>query len=190
MLNDSNSWKKLRSLWLSLIIEGLMKDYKSKKQLASMFARNYPSIVHSFVTDDQEQDSSVMSLIVQIFTVPSLTLYLIERCSALSGTLQGFLNLLQESQKEDGQLVLQHEERNEFERGLSSLLDLTYLLNVVPSPEQWTDGLRTSFQAGVGKVLEILWMIQGMDGMKWQVGQHLLLLLLPLLLFLLHLLLL
>ena len=29
----------LRSLWLTLMIEGLMKDYESKKQLASMFAR-------------------------------------------------------------------------------------------------------------------------------------------------------
>ena len=172
LLNDSNSWKKVRSLWLTLMIEGLMKDYDSKKQLASLFARNYPSIVHSFITDDQEKDSSIMCLSVQIFTVPSLTLYLIEHCDALSRMLQGFVNLLLESQEEDGQLVLQHEEKSEFERGLSSLYDLTYLLNVVPSPDQWTDGLRRNFLNGVAKALEILKMMQGMDGMKRQVGQH------------------
>ena len=172
LLNDSNSWKRVRSLWLTLMIEGLMKEYESKKQLASLFARNYPSIVHSFITDDQEKDSSIMCLSVQIFTVPSLTLYLIEHCDALSRMLQGFVNLLLESQEEDGQLVLQQEEKSEFDRGLSSLYDLTYLLNVVPNPNQWTDGLRVNFMKGVAKILEILKMMQGMDGMKRQVGQH------------------
>jgi len=172
LLNDSNTWKKARNLWTSLMIEGLMKDYDSKKQLASLFTTNYPSIMHSYIMDDQERESSIMTLSVQIFTVPSLTLHLMEHCDALSRMLQGFINLLQESMEEEGVLVLQHEEKDEFQRGLNSLYDITYLLNVVPGPDQWTDGLRQSFISGVARVLNILKMMQGMDSMKRQVGQH------------------
>ena len=103
-LNDSNSGKKLRSHGLSLMIEGHMEDYDSKRQLASRFVRSYPSIVHSFVTDDQERDSSARSLIVHIFTGNGLTLYLNEYDAGLSGMRQGLLNRRQESQMQDSQL--------------------------------------------------------------------------------------
>ena len=31
----------------------------------------------------------------------------------------------------------QHDEKSKFQRGLTSLYDLTYLLAVVPRPDQW-----------------------------------------------------
>ena len=49
---------------------------------------------------------------------------------------------------------------------------MTYLLAVVPSPVQWNNAMRSSFKAGCCKVLEVLAMMQGMDKMKRQVGQH------------------
>ena len=103
-LNDSNSGKKPRSLEHSLMIEGHMEDYDSKRQLASRFVRSYPSIVHSFLTDDQEPDSSARSLIVPICTGNWLTLYLNEYGAGMSGKRQGLLNRRQESQEEDSQL--------------------------------------------------------------------------------------
>jgi len=175
LLNDINSWKQVRGLWLSLIIDGLMKDYDSKRELAKIFANNYTNIVGDFIVDDQERESSIMSLSVQIFTVPSLAIYLIENCDALSKLLQGFLNLLNENVDENDKLVLTAwvvEEKSEFQRGLSSLYDLTYLLNVVPTEDQWNEKLRTNFKNGVSKALQILSMMQGMDSMKRQVGQH------------------
>jgi len=175
LLNDVNTWKQVRGLWLSLIIDGLMKDYESKRELATIFANNYTNIVGDFIIDDQERESSIMSLSVQIFTVPSLAIYLIENSDALSKLLQGFLNLLNESVNEHDKLVLNSwlvEEKNEFQRGLSSLYDLTYLLNVVPTEEQWTESLRGNFKNGVAKALQILSMVQGMDSMRRQVGQH------------------
>eukprot|EP00092_Neocalanus_flemingeri_P020804 GFUD01022541.1.p1 GENE.GFUD01022541.1~~GFUD01022541.1.p1 ORF type:complete len:1872 (+),score=427.20 GFUD01022541.1:98-5617(+) len=175
LLNDVNSWKQVRSLWLSLIIDGLMKDYESKRELATIFANNYTNIVGDYIIDDQERESSIMSLSVQIFTVPSLAIYLIEKCDALTKLLQGFLNLLNENVNEEEQLVLNSwlvEEKSEFQRGLSSLYDLTYLLNVVPTEDQWTDSLRVNFKNGVAKALQILSMMQGMDSMRRQVGQH------------------
>ena len=42
----------------------------------------------------QEKDASVMSLSVQIFTVPSISLYLLEHHNALSQMMHGFVGLL------------------------------------------------------------------------------------------------
>ena len=81
---------KVRNLWLSLLIGGLMKDYESKKRLSVIFAKNYPLIVDDYLRDDQEKDASIMSLSVQIFTVPSLALHLIEYCDAMAKLIQGF----------------------------------------------------------------------------------------------------
>ena len=192
LLNDWNSWKQVRSLWLELIIDGLMKDYDSKQKLSVIFAQNYQEIVEDYYCDDQERESSIMSLSVQIFTVPSLAHHLIEKCDAMSKMLRGnvynalfyfapqilisgFITLLSENKDESGALDFNAwvvEERSEFQRGLMSLYDLTYLLSVVPGPERWTDALRTNFRNGAVKVLEVLSMMQGMDQMKRQTGQH------------------
>ena len=56
MLNDVSSWKEVRSLWLSLLIDGLMKDYDSKKELATRFTQNYPGILSDFISDDQVEN--------------------------------------------------------------------------------------------------------------------------------------
>ena len=151
-----------------------MKDYESKKQLSVIFADNYPLIVDDYLRDDQEKDASIMSLSVQVFTVPSLALHLVEHCDALSKLIQGFHSLL-DSYKEGDTLDLspwQNDEKSEFQRGLASLYDLTYLLAVVPGPAQWNSRVRTSFKAGAMKVMGILFMMQGMDKMRRQVGQH------------------
>ena len=71
-----------------------MKDYESKRKLAIIFTDNYPSLVEDYLRDDQEREACVMSLSVQIFTVPSLALYLMEHHDAMSKLIQGFLNML------------------------------------------------------------------------------------------------
>ena len=50
----------------------------------------------------------------------------------------------------------QHDEKSEFQRGLASLFDLTYLLAVAPAPAQWNTRIRASFMSGAMKVMEIL----------------------------------
>ena len=74
---------------MELIIDGLMKDYETKRELAVIFAENYPEILQDYYRDDQERESSIMSLSVQIFTVPSLAHHLIEKCDAMSKMLRG-----------------------------------------------------------------------------------------------------
>ena len=83
--------------------------------------------------------------------------------------------MLHENKDENGTLDLNAwlvEEKSEFQRGLMSLYDLTYLLSVVPSRDMWSDALRNNFKNGAVKVLEILTMMQGMDKMRRQTGQH------------------
>ena len=76
-------------MWLELMIDGLMKDYETKRQLAVIFTENYQEILEDYYCDDQEKESSIMSLSVQIFTVPSLAHHLLEKCDAMSKMLQG-----------------------------------------------------------------------------------------------------
>ena len=166
---------KVRSLWLELMIDGLMKDYDTKRELAVIFTDNYQDILEDYYCDDQEKESSIMTISVQIFTVPSLAHHVLEKCDAMSRMLSGFLRLLNEAKDETGGFDLNSwltEENNELRRALSSLNDLTYLLGVVPASHLWSDKLRTNFRSGTNRVLEVLSLIQGSDQMKRQTGQH------------------
>ena len=68
-----------------------MKDYDTKKKLAVVFTENYPELAHDYFRDDQERDASIMSLSVQIFTVPSLALQLMEQSDAMNKMMKEFL---------------------------------------------------------------------------------------------------
>ena len=65
----------------------------------------------------------MMSLSVQIFTVPSISIYLIENHDAVTQMMQGFIGLLTESTDEDDKLELNwlDEEKSEFQRMLTSI---------------------------------------------------------------------
>jgi len=41
---------------MKLLIEGLMKDYETKKELAGLFTLNYPTILKDHIADDQARD--------------------------------------------------------------------------------------------------------------------------------------
>ena len=100
--------------------------------------------MHSFVTDDQERDSSARSLSVQIFTGRGRMLYLNEHGSSLSGMLQGLLNWWQESQVEDSQLVRQHDK---LHRGLT---ELGFAINYGTTKSSWEAGDTTGKGPGKG----------------------------------------
>ena len=71
-----------------------MKDYNTKQKLAIVFTENYTDIVDDYYRDDQERDACIMMLSVQIFTVPSLALQLMEQSDAMTRLMQGFISLL------------------------------------------------------------------------------------------------
>ena len=75
------------------MIDGLMKDYETKRQLAVIFTENYQEILEDYYCDDQEKESSIMAISVQIFTVPSLAHHVLEKCDAMSKMLQGTMTM-------------------------------------------------------------------------------------------------
>ena len=77
LTSEMDFWKEMRSAWQSVIIEGVMKEYNSKLELAKVFTDNYGTILKNFVKDDQEQESTVVNLTVQFFTVKSIAHHLL-----------------------------------------------------------------------------------------------------------------
>ena len=87
--------------------------------------------------------------------------------------MSGFITLLGDNKDETGDLTAWLvEEKSELNRALMCLYDLTYLLSVVPPPHLWSDSLRTNFRNGTSRVLEVLSLVQGIDKMRRQTGQH------------------
>ena len=61
-----------RSSYFKLIMSTILLNIEMKKQLSIQYARLYPKMLTDFVYDDQEISASILSLSVQIFTVPSI----------------------------------------------------------------------------------------------------------------------
>merc|ERR1719264_13170 len=72
LLNDCNVWKDVRKSWIKIVIQGILRDYEPKLHFSRLFIRNYEAVMDGFMLDDQEDDASITSLTVQIFTVKSI----------------------------------------------------------------------------------------------------------------------
>lgn len=146
-------------------------EYETKKALARTFTRKYGSVMKDFIRDDHDHSFSVSSLSVQIFTVPTLAHYLIAEEDALFTLLNAFISECSRKCNAEGRLEFERNSNNSaFKRAQYMLYDLRYLLGAVP--EKWTDSLRKGFLQGLMIMLNLLTMMQGMDSVSRQVGQH------------------
>lgn len=171
-LADSSLWKSARVHWHRLFISGMLKEYEHKKAFAKVFTKNYGSIMKDFIRDDHDHSFSVAALAVQIFTVPTIAHYLIAYQDVLFVLLNTFLSECNANQK-DGKLEFQRNEHSSamtFKRAQFIIFDLHYLLSTVP--EKWTEELRKGFFQGLCLFLRLLCLMQGMDAVTRQVGQH------------------
>ncbi|CAH1114121.1 unnamed protein product [Psylliodes chrysocephalus] len=168
---DLSLWKSARTQWHRLLISGMLLEYENKKALAKIFTKNYGQIMKDFIKDDNDHTYSVSSLSVQLFTVPTLAHYLIANDDVLYILLNTLISECNRKCNKAGKLEF---ERNPscqtFKRALYMLYDLRYLLSSIP--ESWTDDLRRSFLHGLSMMLSLLTMMQGMDAVTRQVGQH------------------
>ncbi|XP_050506172.1 E3 ubiquitin-protein ligase UBR2 [Diabrotica virgifera virgifera] len=168
---DLGLWKSARSQWHRLLISGMMLEYENKKALAKIFTKNYGQVMKDFIKDDHDHTFSISSLSVQLFTVPTLAHHLIANDDILYILLNTLISECNRKCNKAGKLEF---ERNPscqtFKRALYMLYDLKYLLSVIP--EAWTDDLRRSFLHGLSMMLSLLTMMQGMDAVTRQVGQH------------------
>lgn len=171
LIRDSCLWKSARLNWHRLFITGMLIDYENKKIFATAFTRNYNVIIKDFINDDHEHSFSVASLSIQIFTVPTLAHYLIEKEDILFVIMNVFLSECTRKCNRLGKLEFERNALNsKFKRAIYSLYDIKYLLGSVPT--EFTDPLRKGFFPGFASVVSLLGYMQGMDSVTRQIGQH------------------
>ncbi|KAG4075561.1 hypothetical protein HA402_003386 [Bradysia odoriphaga] len=172
LLNDFKLWKTARASWHRLLISGMLMEYENKKTLAILFTKLYPSLMQEFIRDDHEHSFSVVSLSVQIFTVPTIAQHLIAHESAFFKLMHTFYSESIEKyvKKKILQFAKNTANMNVFKRAAYTLFDLKYLLSF--KPDVWTDDLRKNFLHGFQILLKLLKEMQGMDSVHRQTGQH------------------
>lgn len=171
LLRDSSLWKCARTHWHRLFISGMLPEYENKKALSKIFTKNYGHVMKDFIRDDHDHSYSIASLSVQLFTTPSIALNLMEEEDIFFMLLNTFVSECVPKCNKNGKLEF---ERNPvsvgFKRAQHMLFDLKYLLSNIP--EKWNDNLRRNFLHGLNCLYNLLSMMQGMDAVTRQVGQH------------------
>lgn len=172
LLNDTKLWKTARASWHRLLISGMLMEYDNKKQLAVIFTKNFTNIMQDFIRDDHDHSNSVVSLSVQLFTVPTIAHHLIAHESAFFKLMHTFYSECIEKfvVKKILQFTKNQANASLFKRTSYILFDLKYLLNF--KPDVWTDELRRGFLHGVQILIRLLKVMQGMDSVQRQTGQH------------------
>ncbi|KAL5008356.1 hypothetical protein ScPMuIL_013937 [Solemya velum] len=174
LLADTQLWKAARVSSHQLLMSGVLMDQECKKQFAIIFTKWYRQLMHSFSLDDHDHEVSVSSLSVQIYTVPSLARMLITDHNLLRVILSTILQACEDRKNKNGKLSFDRSERNPaFRRSWYIFYDLKYALTCKPNPDEWTDTLRESFHNGLLAFIELLKLMQGMDAVTRQTGQHL-----------------
>lgn len=175
LMLDAKIWKEARKVWFNVLVEGIMKDYESKKILAQLYVTQYKSIMNAFIGDDQEEDISITNLAVQIFTVPSIAENLIYDYDAFHIMASFFHEQLEDQRDlDDGKLHLEQwmeDEKSEYSRTEHTLQDMKYLVNAPPDGPI-SGRLRTNLVRGIEKFIDILCCLEGFDEQKREVIQH------------------
>ncbi|KAI0239314.1 E3 ubiquitin-protein ligase UBR2 [Lamellibrachia satsuma] len=157
----------------NLYLNKILKHQECKKQFAVLFSKMYPALMKCFIDDDHDHSVCAVAESVQMFTVPTLARMLVTELNLLQVILDTFLEHCKPKLNTDGRFAFERQERNPaFRRSQYMLYDLKYVLTCRPSPQEWTDALRTSFLNGFSSMLKLLKSMQGMDAVTRQTGQH------------------
>ncbi|KAH9526728.1 E3 ubiquitin-protein ligase ubr1, variant 2 [Dermatophagoides farinae] len=174
MHSDTWFWKSIRILWHKMFMSGLLLDLKPKKQFARLFTQHYPHLLEDFVKDDHEEHVSILSLSVQIYTVPSIARMLIEEENAITILINTFLEL-NFSYHQQGRFNFSTTPNTPpFRRSYRALRDTHYLLTPkIADLFEWsTDRIRNHFLEGAEAFAKLLKRTQQMETMIRQVVQH------------------
>ncbi|KAI2798556.1 E3 ubiquitin-protein ligase ubr1, partial [Blomia tropicalis] len=173
-LSDTFFWKSVRIQWHQLFMSGLLLDLETKKQFARLFTRNYPAIIADYMRDDHEHRVSILCLSVQIYTVPSIAVMLLEHENIIQLFLDTFLDINQDFHIGAGRFkfdTINHPSAMYlFRRSYHLLSDLSYIIS--RPPDEWNDKLRDSFCIGIESFVKLIKRMQLMDSVVRQVNQH------------------
>lgn len=170
--NDHKLWKSARTCWHRLLISGMLMEYANKKSLAVVFTKLYANLMQDFIRDDHYHSFSIISLSVQLFTVPTIAHHLIAHEQVFFKLMHTFYSESIEKYVKNKllQFAKNTSTMNVFKRASYILIDLKYLLSF--KPDVWTQELRTGFLHGVQILIRLLKCMQGMDAVTRQIGQH------------------
>ena len=169
MLSDSIFWKSVRAITHQFFIGIYFMDPYWKREFAILYTKNYKLIWRNHVKNPDDT-VSLTDLAVQMFTVISLSKYLLKNYNLLQTIME---TLIEHSKTSKGKLSFPRtRQRNnpEFKRAQYMLFDLKYCLTA--APESWDDQLRKSFINGFKSFIEFIKFMHGMDGLRRQTQQH------------------
>ncbi|KAI5477954.1 hypothetical protein MNV49_005746 [Pseudohyphozyma bogoriensis] len=84
---DERLWKEARKGLAELYVLLIGADKDIRNELGVHFAQIYPHVAESYLLTDREPENSIIFLGVQLFTVPSLSTYLVQSQHFLSGII-------------------------------------------------------------------------------------------------------
>ncbi|KAJ1526046.1 hypothetical protein ONE63_009213 [Megalurothrips usitatus] len=177
LMEDANMWIAARLAWHRLIMAGLLIEYDIKKSFAKLFTKRYGSITKEYIRDDHDRRVSILSLSVQLYTLPTVAHYLIAEEKALlilwNTIASEFRTKVKDNNKfafERHTMSLLGRRTDPFYRILDTFYDVKYLLTI--EPKEWTDDMRRGFLGGLSTMLDLMVHMQDMEPFKRQVGQH------------------
>lgn len=174
MLSNTTFWKVARIDWNDLFVTTLLTEYSIKEKFARLITRIYPRLMQDFMEDDHDHSVSILTMTTQLYTVPSLICMLIEEENALSIISRTFIDICRSTKRESSAITFENRhtfDPNSLKRGFYIISDLRHLINIEPT--KWTTQLRANVIEAVKVFLNLLDLMQGLDSVKRQLGQHL-----------------
>ena len=140
MLSEAHFWKKVKCAWHNLFMSAYFGDVKYKKDIGVLFIKNYSAVFKSFLEDSKVREFSycIISLTVQLFTVPSISTLLMTDHSALVIIFQQFFEIYTRFVKQvSGKSKFQSLKSNDImskprPRVNHLLMDTKYILSNIP----------------------------------------------------------
>lgn len=170
MLWDSKLYKGARKIFHELMVSNFLMETEYKRLFAVEFTKHYKQLQKDFIDDDHEPNISVISLAVQIFTVPTLARYLLEEQNVITVMVDCLLEMFSQYLDKKNKLHFHNHNSDKLNRAQFPIQDLRYIL--ISKPTGWTEKLRAAFLDGFRAFLSLLMCMQGMEEVKRQFGQH------------------
>ena len=172
LLSDIHTWKSVRQVIIKITLELFLKDYDNKLVLAQNFAKHYKRIYLNVEKDDHDYKYSTSSITVQLFTVPTVTRYLIAHHDIITPIAETLFDRF--FPVNDANV----REMRELNRGTAhknmgaATSDIEYILGNVPANRVELEPLQEAFKKGIVWFLEMLRLFQIGDGITWHPRTH------------------
>ena len=180
MLCEVYYWKKVKCSWHNLFMSAYFNDPLYKRNIGVLFVKNYKAMFSAFLEDDKVRDFSycIISLTVQLFTVPSISVVLMTEYNALQIIFQQFIDFYSKYVKDSGGIckiqnlksnTTMHKQRTRVNH---VLYDARYILSNIP--EEISPATEDAFLKFLELFVKFTSYMQEMNTHVRESGQHIL----------------